>query len=709
MVAEAQPLDPNDNTLPGGYQGDSPISQSDAIATKKNNSVANQAAWQRAIIVPDLQEDQIPTIVINGRPDRQIVADYIDAIIKSNVVKPWIFKRGPFLAYPRRGDGDLVYMEIIDEGAMDYILATVANTIRQEIKIQDSKPTVVCTPCAVPRRMLTMVMRQTAYHLPEIKVVTHIPGFRRDGTLFTEPGYDAASATYYDPIVEVPSIPEFPTPQEVADAVAALRDVLHFDFASETDFANAMALALTMIIRQTIDDSVPLAVVNAVSSKGTGKTFLIHCIHSMITGCKAPIRTMPAEETEMRKQITSAVEAAQDFICFDNVRGAVNSVSLESILTSLRWTDRLLGGNKMIDRDLKMTWAMTGNHVTLAGDIQRRSYFIHLDNKTAPEGRAYLATRRHPNLAQIIQERQPQLLAALLTMVRAWYAAGQPKPSQPTLLDGTYYAWSQMIGGILEHAQVPGFLATHKVDLDEQLEEDFEWEAFYLACHKQFGDRCMGAGEIVGQLDIEQDGRCLADYLPSSLIKEREKEHADKAFAVTLGRYFRNRKGHPIGESLAWVKDAGHDRHTKKVLWQFGYNASIPTADETSAPGETPAQTTPATTSLPYLDTPAGDVSVPLTPHQTEKNHHVRTDAVVAAVAAAPTYKPPSGLICPYCHVVTTAETISPCCPDTQDARYYYHQDCFHLLRPIVISGRPASWKDGGIYVVDKKEDSHAT
>jgi hypothetical protein len=48
------------------------------------------------------------------------------------------------------------------------------------------------------------------------------------------------------------------------------------------------------------------------------------------------------------------------------------------------------------------------------------------------------------------------LVAAALTLCRAWYAAGCPAGKSPVL--GSFEDWSRLLGGVLQHIGVPEFL-----------------------------------------------------------------------------------------------------------------------------------------------------------------------------------------------------------------------------------------------------------
>jgi hypothetical protein len=86
-----------------------------------------------------------------------------------------------------------------------------------------------------------------------------------------------------------------------------------------------------------------------------------------------------------------------------------------------------------------------------------------------------------------------ELDAACLTLCQAWIAAGRPRGTRSI---GSFEAWSQVIGGILEIAGVDGFLA----NLDEVMEaadsEGAVWRSLVTAWWDRFGTTEVGISDL---------------------------------------------------------------------------------------------------------------------------------------------------------------------------------------------------------------------
>jgi hypothetical protein len=97
---------------------------------------------------------------------------------------------------------------------------------------------------------------------------------------------------------------------------------------------------------------------------------------------------------------------------------------------------------------------MTANNPTLSLELMRRTVRVRLDPATE---RAWQRRNdwRHPNLLGWAREHRVELIQAALTLTLGWIDAGRPSDT-PRL--GMFESWSEVMGGILLVADVPGFL-----------------------------------------------------------------------------------------------------------------------------------------------------------------------------------------------------------------------------------------------------------
>jgi hypothetical protein len=78
-------------------------------------------------------------------------------------------------------------------------------------------------------------------------------------------------------------------------------------------------------------------------------------------------------------------------VLLDNLAGPVGNDVLDAALTSDRWKDRLLGGNRVSDGPLHVCWYGTGHNVQFHADTARRACHVRLET---PDERPELRGRR---------------------------------------------------------------------------------------------------------------------------------------------------------------------------------------------------------------------------------------------------------------------------------------------------------------------------
>jgi hypothetical protein len=356
----------------------------------------------------------------------------------------------------------------------------------------------------------------------------------------------------------IPTVPTTPTGEHVLAAVELLKDLTcDFPFTSEADRANFIALLLTPFVRPAIDGCVPLAIIDAPQA-GTGKSLLAEVVALLGTGRKAALLAAPRDDDEMRKRLTAILRAGTTFVVFDNVEVPIEFPSLALALTAHVWQDRVLGMSDNVILPQRATWAVTGNNVTLRGDMPRRSYVIHLDAEQARPWLRNTDTFRHPDLLKGGADHRGELVAALLTLARAWFAAGKPDTTAPVI--GGFKEWSQTIGGILTNANIPGFLGNLSELYDAMDDEGQEWCAFLEAWQGSLGQRAVTTAELVAAMGTDTESTPLREALPDAATDRNGVPDTRR-----LGHLLRRKVRVRVGDPPQWIEKVGNAR--RAILW----------------------------------------------------------------------------------------------------------------------------------------------
>jgi putative DNA primase/helicase len=314
-------------------------------------------------------------------------------------------------------------------------------------------------PVNCPRELALRILALGEWEgIPVLRAITMAPFLRSDGTVCTTEGYDPASATLL--FKNGVTLPMEESPDELA-AAAAL-DALRAPF-SEIPWADPMhesaflACMLTVLLRPILP-TVPAFIFTAPTA-GSGKTLLLDCGSIIVHGIKPAKRSYPKDEDELRKVLQAVLLAGDPVLAFDNVRAgtAIGADSLNLYVTADVVGDRTLGYSEVRRIANCTVIALTGNNVGARADFVRRAIAIKIDpNVEQPEERRFTI----PDLTGHIQRERPELLRALLTLVRAFVVAGAPAPTRAPL--GAFEAWDALVCGTLIWAGMPDPLATQR-------------------------------------------------------------------------------------------------------------------------------------------------------------------------------------------------------------------------------------------------------
>lgn len=203
-------------------------------------------------------------------------------------------------------------------------------------------------------------------------------------------------------------------------------------------------------------------------------------------GVLAPADT----EGEWRKRITAELLASPTTITIDNAV-ELDSASIAVVLTGSVWRDRVLGRSEMVSLPSRAVWSATGTNIELSAEIARRSILSRQDAHLAEPWRR--SGFRHPELKKWVVEHRADVVWAVLTLVRAWLAAGRP-PGGVTL--GGFEQWAAVIRGILDFAEIPGLLGNLSELHESPDPEDHAWEELVCQWWLNYQGEKVGVHEL---------------------------------------------------------------------------------------------------------------------------------------------------------------------------------------------------------------------
>jgi hypothetical protein len=330
--------------------------------------------------------------------------------------------------------------------------------------IKNGKPAGILIPSAHLQTMLNTEIFLRKF--PALNAVVNVPQYLGDFRL-TAPGYNDGGPG--ERVFYVGPVPEVSTSM---DTINRFLDVMAFE--SKADRTNAVAAALTVMLRNHWLGGKPLLLVTSTKSHGGKETIIEFACgrtpHASIS--------YEHEDWAVQKNFSAMIKFNPDLgvVNIENVRldggqTFVRSAFLERLLTDPRPVFFTTGTGDPTPRKNDIIVAMSTNNARISEDLLNRALRIALNpvgdvaKRTSPIG--------NPRLEYLPANRD-KIEAELRGMIDRWKAAGRPLD---TTAKHAFTAWAQTVGGILQVNGFEDFLAS---DTQRRTEDDPVREALGL-------------------------------------------------------------------------------------------------------------------------------------------------------------------------------------------------------------------------------------
>ncbi len=523
--------------------------------------------WKRALDLQmghsdstgELLSQPVPAIVATGRQLPDITSDALTALVQAND-PPVVFVRNGELVRLISDENSRVSIQRLSDAALRGHLARAARWHGFNKRGEDIE---VPPPKVVVEDMAALPAWQG---LPTLAGIVFAPMLRKDGSILSQQGYDTSSRLYYkqEQGLTIPSIPASPTTEDVSAALEIVNDIFaEFPWASSSDRANAYAALITQVVRETINGCTPIFGIDA-PRPGTGKGLLTDIMSTIATGSIAFKTTPPGagNEDEWRKLLLGIALDGHPVAVLDNVEGTLKSGSLAGFSTTSIYSGRIMGSNKTVNVPNRAVLMLTGNNISLAGDLPRRVIPIRLDPQMARPWEREGFT--HPDLLAFVRQNRGAILGALLVLARSWYTAGEPKADVRSL--GSFEDWTVKVGGILQHVGIQGFLGNMAESYERMDESTPAWESFLTAWFEDSQERTLTVAQLIERI---RNCAALIEALPDELADQwaaQANGTAKSSFARRLGKALAARQD-VIYSNLKLVRGP-RDTHGKVSTWR---------------------------------------------------------------------------------------------------------------------------------------------
>jgi hypothetical protein len=202
-----------------------------------------------------------------------------------------------------------------------------------------------------------------------------------------------------------------------------------FHFVAAADKAAALAAIFTAVVRPTLPYAPAFHVHAPVF--GSGKTYLCELIGAFAGPGRNAKVSYPTTSEEATKVILSLLLTSPAVIEFDDMdTDWIPHGTIKRMLTAEYITGRILGVSKTATVSTRTLFLGSGNNVGPIRDLLRRVLTIHIDPRCATP--ATMSYKGFP--VDKVRQNRGVYVMAVLTIIRAWRAAGSPRGGGATAL-----------------------------------------------------------------------------------------------------------------------------------------------------------------------------------------------------------------------------------------------------------------------------------
>ncbi|MEZ4565227.1 MAG: DUF3854 domain-containing protein [Thermomicrobiales bacterium] len=435
------------------------------------------------------------------------VVELVDTAIQAVIDTGFVYRQGgQIVMVEEAGEGQAEAFPV-NEHLMVYILGACVNCVRPVQVPGPSGPTWIEVSVAPPLALAKLVLsRQAAF--PLLQRIVRTPVVSPSGRILRESGYDAETRLYLD-LISRCNVPDHPTHEDVTAAVGLIMQGLNsFPLDSAASLAHAFVLMAEPFVRPLIAGPTPLHLVES-PTQGSGKGKLVSLTQR--PSLRGPVTEMsvPTSDEEMGKLITTKAREGASVFLLDNLKDVLASAALAQGLTSGMTSGRILGVTQSFTSRITWVWIVTANNPALDHDIARRTVRTRLEPNVEEPWRLPPDAFPIPNIDRWAVENEGRLTDAVLTIVQSWVRAGMPRGKERL---GSFEEWAAVMGGILAHAGIDGFLGNLDELYDAANTERDTWRTLVTAWWDAFGDEAVAVTKlyelaVARELDLPVSGK----------------------------------------------------------------------------------------------------------------------------------------------------------------------------------------------------------
>lgn len=226
-----------------------------------------------------------------------------------------------------------------------------------------------------------------------------------------------------------------------------------FPFESTVDSVNVLGLILSFFVINNYKGQHPSIIIQG-DKQNLGKTTLAECL-SILFQEDEPSTIALTYDEELKKTISSVLQS-NNVALIDNIKNskqsAISSPFLESLITSTKISIRILGENKMFERQNNVLVIFTLNGGSFSLDLTTRSLYIALTAKQSNK------INFDKNPKDFVKKNRNNILGEALHLILNYLSKTDKNASNKKYPNFKFNLWAKQIDEILTANGFTGFL-----------------------------------------------------------------------------------------------------------------------------------------------------------------------------------------------------------------------------------------------------------
>ena len=240
---------------------------------------------------------------------------------------------------------------------------------------------------------------------------------------------------------------ELPDKPPLEEAIQSLKNLLaDFDFQTPSDKSRAIAAFITPALRigGFVKSHVAIDIAEADQSQ-SGKTYRQRIVAAIYNEKPRIISQRKGGVGSLDESFSQALIQGRPFILFDNLRGKVDSQTLEAFVTcDGMFSARIPHRGEVLVDSTRFLLHMTSNGIETTKDLANRASICRI--RKQPEGHQFKDYPEGDLLAHV-KANQPYYLGCVFEVIKEWHHQGKPKVKE---CQHDFREWAMILDWIVQ-------------------------------------------------------------------------------------------------------------------------------------------------------------------------------------------------------------------------------------------------------------------